>query len=55
MVSDAYALDCRETVGRNRIVVSWLYHTREHGWFIPVVKFIQGSCGTSKALNGQYA
>ena len=55
MVSDAYALDCRGTVGRNRIVVSWLYHTREHGWFIPVVKFVQGSCGTSKALNGQYA
>ena len=55
MVSDAHALDWRETIGRNRAVVSWMYHTIEHGWFISAVKFIQGSCGIPTALNGQYA
>ena len=55
MVSDAHALDWRETIGRNRAVVSWMYHTIEHGWVTSAVKFIQGSCGIPTALNGQYA
>ena len=55
MVSDARALDWREILGRNRAVVSWLYHIIEHGWFISAVKSIQGSYGIPTALNGQHA
>ena len=55
MVSDARALDWREILGRNRAVVSWLYHIIEHGGFISAVKSIHGSYGIPTALNGQHA
>ena len=55
MVSDAHALDWREVLGRNRAVVSWLYHIVEHGWFISAVESIHGSYGIPTALNGQHA
>ena len=55
MVSDAHALDWREVLGRNRAVVSWLYHIVEYGWFISAVESIHGSYGIPTALNGQHA
>ena len=55
MVSDAHALDWREVLGRNRAVVSWLYHIVEHGWFISAVESIHGSYGIPTTLNGQHA
>ena len=55
MVSDARALDWCEILGRNRAVVSWLYHIIEHGGFISAVKSIHGSYGIPTALNGQHA